>query len=867
MRDKTLVLCLLLSALMLMSVSVVPASAFTYSDGSGDKRFELFGPRIDKILITMYSGVDAMWTALKGGEIDITDWPLTKWWMTNTLGFKDDPNVRMLDFGGEAGYYTMSYNMNPNPYLGNPQNTAYPNPVLPNPTSVKEMRQALSHLIDRVSLVAGPGEGLYADIYTPIPAYMKAWIHPDIHYGGSLRPWSYPPDPGAAANKLTAGGFLNTSDGTPVSPRYWDRNGNGKKDAGEGFKLIVYGRMDALRKGAVDMMCGVGGYVGLSDPLIDVDFTRYDVTGGEAWLKVMCDKNYNTYSAGWIFVGPDPDFLRDSYHVDNYYHPEDPQNFGCVNDTILNMVSDYIKFAPTVADALNSTLWFQERFAEIAAETPLASTAAPKAYSVQYTGGTKGVAVSPDDGENKYRGKLWTHLINETGLGTNSFYTTLNAYPEGYPFGDGKMTMRYGFKEPDHPATLNPLYGSWYWEFEVMDRCYDYLGRRDPMTRGPYEVPHLAENWTVGTWVDPADGKIKSKITVKIRPDVKWQDGTPFTIEDVYFTFIELPKLLEEKGAPATWWDPSTKQMKSFYIIDPYTVEILLKVQSVWAVGWVIGTYVVPKHIWKPLAEAGPLVVSKDLADPKLIGTGGFKFVSRSWAPTRTCVLVRNPDYHQTIDKCVNKLLPPEGIMLKSADYTGKTPPTMPHIFKPHMVKPSASVKYPQGDPDGTVNLTIEVPISNLAWNYTQDFNKTIVLIYPDGSSATIVPETNIVIDPHVTHTETITLSNLGIGEYTLNVTVEIASGEFYNWVTTNLPPANWTLFLGPRTISKHFWVGVPEDINVDFIVDIEDIYTAALSYGSYPGHERWNSICDLKFDYFVDIEDIFAIALRYGWA
>ena len=864
MRDKMIVLCLLLSALMLISVSVVPAMAWTYPDGSGDGKFELFGPRIDRILITMYGSDILMWTALQGGEIDITDWPLTKAWIT---AFTGDPNVRMLDFGGEAGYYTMSYNMNPNPSLGNPQNPVYPNPIYPNPTSVVEMRQALSHLIDRVTLVAGPGMGMFADIYTPIPKYMGAWIHPQIHYGGLLAPLSYPPDPSAAANKLTAGGFLNTSDGAPVSPRYWDRNGNGKKDAGEDFKLIVYGRFDALRAGAVDMMCEKGAYVGLSDPLIDVAFDRYDVTGGEAWLKVMCDKNYNTYSAGWIFVGPDPDFLRDSYHVDNYYHPEDPQNFGCVNDTILNMQSDNIKFAPNVTFATTAALAFQVQFAQIAAETPLASTAGPKAYSIRYTGGNDYAQKPIDDGENKYRNLSWTHLINESGLGINSFYTTLNAYPEGYYFGDGKMTMRYGFKEPDHPATLNPLYSSWYWEFEVIDRCYDYLGRRSPITRGAYEVPHLAENWEVGTWVDPEDGKTKSKITVKIRPDVTWQDGTPFTAEDVYFTFIELPKILEDVGAPATWWDPATKQMKSFYIIDPYTVEILLKVQSVWAVGWVIGTIVVPKHIWKPLALAGPLVVSKDLADPKLIGTGGFKFVLRQFAPTRTCVLVRNPNYHQTIDKCVNKLVPPGGIVIKEVNYTGKTPPTTPHIFKPHMVKPSASARFPMGDPDGTVNVTIEVPISNLGWDFEEDINKTVVLKYPDGSSVTVVPETNIVIGAHATHIETLKLANLGIGKYTLSVTVEIASGEFYDWVMANLPPANHTLYLGPRTISKNFWVGVPEDINVDFIVDIEDVYSAALAYGSYPGHARWSSICDLTGDYFVDIEDLFAIALRYGWA
>jgi hypothetical protein len=67
-------------------------------------------------------------------------------------------------------------------------------------------------------------------------------------------------------------------------------------------------------------------------------------------------------------------------------------------------------------------------------------------------------------------------------------------------------------------------------------------------------------------------------------------------------------------------------------------------------------------------------------------------------------------------------------------------------------------------------------------------------------------------------------------------------------------------------TVEWPIWVTLKEDINLDFIVDIEDIYAAALAYGAWPGHARWNSICDLNGDYYVDIEDIYGIALKYGW-
>ncbi len=52
-------------------------------------------------------------------------------------------------------------------------------------------------------------------------------------------------------------------------------------------------------------------------------------------------------------------------------------------------------------------------------------------------------------------------------------------------------------------------------------------------------------------------------------------------------------------------------------------------------------------------------------------------------------------------------------------------------------------------------------------------------------------------------------------------------------------------------------------DVNFDGIVDIEDIYKAALSYGAMP--PNWDIEADMNTDGIVDIEDIYAIALNYG--
>lgn len=637
MRDKIVVLVTLLVGLLLVGMPIGAVMAWYYPDKPEDTLFETWGPRIDRILIKKYDGVDAMLTALQGGEIDITDWPLTKTWMDI---FANDPNIVIMGYGGEAGYYTINFNHNPNQYLGNPPNETYPNPVYPNPTSELALRQALSHCVDRVYLAGVIGEGLYDPIFTPVPAYMTGWIHPDIRYGGALEDLAYPPSIGRAAEILDAGGFPLKPDG---SSRYWDRNRNGQYDDGEDFLLKFYSRADKLRKGAADLL--EQGLIALKIP-----YMRQEISGLQAQEIVMREKNYNIYTAGWIFIGPDPDYLYDLYHSSSYYHPEDCPNFGFINDTQLDDYAEGIKYATNNTEALDNTLAFQERFAEIAAEIPLASTSAPKAFFRYYTGGTKGQPISPDDGENKYRGKPWTHIVNQRGIGENSWYTTLNAYPEGYLMGDGQyMTMRYGWKELGMPETLNPLYSSWYWEWEVLGRMYDSCAGRNPYTLGPFEVEFLADTWEIGTYVDPEDGKVKSNATIYLRSDILWSDGVKFNASDVAYTFVELPQELAAKGAPDVWWQPTIDQMKSFRIIDEFTVEVKMKVQSVWAIGWVLGNIIVPKHVLSPFItdpETTAFDITADWWSTRrelLVGTGPFLLVD---VTDVSLLMVKNPLYY-----------------------------------------------------------------------------------------------------------------------------------------------------------------------------------------------------------------------------
>lgn len=835
MRDKTLVVAALLVGLIMLSLAVAPLEAFVYPDGSEDNLSEIFGPRVDKILIRKYASFDAEMQGLQNGEIDITDWSLTKTWV-NTLSA--DPNVRILKNGGEAGYYTINFNNNNNTYLGNPENPDYPNPAYPNPTSMPSIRQAIAYMIDRTALCSDLGAGLYDPIYTPIPSYMTYWIHPDIRPGGSLESLTYPFDPtyAASAALLDSGGF-------PVGPdgwRYWDMDEDNVKDPGEDLNLKIYSRSDTLRKGAADMLCA-----GLD--ALHVHYIRYI-----SWpWHVTQDKNYNIYTGGWILIGADADYLYDLYHWNNYYHLGECPNFGAISkyDPYMQEQLENIKFAANVTGALKACRDFQERFAEVAAEIPLASASAPKAYNKWYTGGNDGAAIG--DEEDKYRGQMWTQVVNERSQGENSRYTTFNAYPEGHYFGDGSMIMRYGWKDNSMPQVLNPMYSSWYWDNEVVYRVYDTLAGRDPMTYGPIDVPLLAENWTYGTWIDPRNGLRNSKVTIGIRPDVVWSDGEPFTVDDVLYNLVQLPKELRAKGVPDVWWQSTLNGIVGACRLDEYTVEILFDADNFWAVNWIASIVMVPKHVWQPfIATHTVSEIGGDLSTrPEvLIGTGPFIYESNT---ENTLTLARNPLYYQTLDKSSSCYTSPisQGITV-----TALTPSTQLTPFK---------IKV---DSFNLGHVHIAVPITNLDTHLENGAYKKIELVYPNGTGQVLAEELNKVLMPGEVYTETFDLHDIPKGLYTIRVTVTITSGPLFNWVTANLPQPLWPHFLGPKNVLKHFWITVPADANEDSKVDIFDIALIAVSFGSRIGDPKYDPIADLNHDGLTDIFDIVVVATWFGW-
>lgn len=137
--------------------------------------------------------------------------------------------------------------------------------------------------------------------------------------------------------------------------------------------------------------------------------------------------------------------------------------------------------------------------------------------------------------------------------------------------------------------------------------------------------PDLAESWRVSS-----SGRT---ITFRLRKNVKWHDGQPFTAEDVLFTYQMLVSTNTRTPFGADY-----KIVRTARALDKYTFEVTYSEPFAPALeSWGMG--IIPKHIFQ----------GKDInnhpANRAPIGTGPYIF--KEWVPDEKIVLVPNPDYFE----------------------------------------------------------------------------------------------------------------------------------------------------------------------------------------------------------------------------
>ena len=139
------------------------------------------------------------------------------------------------------------------------------------------------------------------------------------------------------------------------------------------------------------------------------------------------------------------------------------------------------------------------------------------------------------------------------------------------------------------------------------------------------KVPGLAESWTISP-----DGK---QIDFKLRKNVKFHNGDPFTAEDVKFTFERILAPDSTHSYRRGFQD----SLERVEVVDPHTARFVLK--NPWPAFFTTARYglahIVPKNYYEKVGQKG--------FKEKPIGTGPFKLAD--WKAGEWTKFEANVDY------------------------------------------------------------------------------------------------------------------------------------------------------------------------------------------------------------------------------
>ena len=158
--------------------------------------------------------------------------------------------------------------------------------------------------------------------------------------------------------------------------------------------------------------------------------------------------------------------------------------------------------------------------------------------------------------------------------------------------------------------------------------------------------PELAEKWEF-----QQDGK---QLIFTMRPDLKWSDGQPLTVDDVLFTYQDI--IFNKKipsGAQDTLRVGKSQTLPKVEKLDDRRISFFLSEPFAPALRTIGGTGILPKHVFAPTIQEDPKDLDKKLkfletwtlTTPvnQLVGSGAY--LIQEYRPSERIIYKPNPYY------------------------------------------------------------------------------------------------------------------------------------------------------------------------------------------------------------------------------
>jgi peptide/nickel transport system substrate-binding protein len=203
---------------------------------------------------------------------------------------------------------------------------------------------------------------------------------------------------------------------------------------------------------------------------------------------------------------------------------------------------------------------------------------------------------------------------------------------EAPPPAEPKTATITFFEEPD---SLNPLYTTMWFAQLANNLMHLSFWNFDDGLNANLEL--AAEFPTMENGLISEDGLT---ITIPLRDDAFWTDGTPVTAHDYVFTY---EMVMADGNAVQTRY-PFDTYVESVTAPDDYTVQIVMTEPYVaWASGFDASFDFLPRHILEPVFEAEGTIDNADWNRNPTVTNGAYKL--KEWVAASHLIFEANDDY------------------------------------------------------------------------------------------------------------------------------------------------------------------------------------------------------------------------------